>query len=606
MLSRPGLRSERRCRAHRPAARRVGGGVWESPRYRMLNRRLYLQAWLVALVALLVAFLTLEPTPDDVEPDGVATFTAGDALKYAADLTAVAPQRVPGTPGAEQALAWVQARFAELPDTNQGERIATQPFVARVGGNTVALTNVFFTQPARAQARTQRNIVIVAPRDTPRGVSAGASSTAILVELARTTAKSTFRHRLIFVSVDGTSLGNAGLRWYLSRVERSRIAGVIVLDAPGEGTGREMHIWSGGAGRQALGLRQFAERSVESAGFAASPLPGLSDQLIRLAAPETRGDQRPAIDLGVPAVTLSGRDEAVLPADAAAPDRDRVDAAGTATLDLINRIDAIERANAPDAALAYAGKILRPSVGRLALLLLALPLLVMALDAAARVRRARVRLSAGLRAVAWRFVPPLLLLLLAHLFTMWGVLRPATIGRPPVPADLSFGARALLVVLLLGVVAVVLWMWVRQRITAAGANPPAEAAGALVWLGVITLVAWWLTPFALVLILPAAHAALAATVAPRRWQVVVLAVLAAAAPIAVVFTTASDIDRNPLFAIWYLCETSVSGARGLAGPVVAVLVGVCVWSLSTLVAFRARKGLVTGRRGRAVRPAPTP
>ena len=68
-------------------------------------------------------------------------------------------------------------------------------------------------------------------------------------------------------------------------------------------------------------------------------------------------------------------------------------------------------------------------------------------------------------------------------------------------------------------------------------------------------------------------------------------------------TVASDIGRNPLYAVWYLCETSVSGARGLAGPVLAVLVGVCVWSLSTLVAFRARKGLVRGRAGRGVRPA---
>lgn len=569
----------------------------------MLNRRLYLQAWLVAVVALLVAFLTLEPAPDDVEPNGVATFTAADAVKATNDLAAAAPERAPGTPGAQKALEWVQVHFTELAGKAQADRVATQPFVARVTGDALSLNNVFFTQPANADTKSQRNILIVAPRDTPRGVAAGASSTAILVELARTTAKSNYRHPLIFLSVDGTSLGNAGLRWYLSMVERSRIAGVIVLDAPGEGTGRQMHIWSGGAGRQALALRQLAERSVRRAGFVASSVPALRSQLIRLAVPETRGDQRAAIDLGVPAVTLSGRDESVLPADASKPDQERVDAAGTATLELLNRLDAIERANAPDAALAYAGKILRPSVGRLALLLLALPLLVMALDAAARVRRARVRLSVGLRAVAWRFVSPLFALLLAHLLTMWGVLRAPTVGRPPSPAELTLGARALLVMLLLGLLSFVLWMWVRPRVNATGANPPAEAAGALVWLGVITLVAWWLTPFALVLILPAAHAALAATVAPRRWQVVALAALAVAAPIAVVLTVGSDIGRNPLYTVWYLCETSVSGARGLAGPVLAVLVGVCVWSLSTLVAFRARKGLVRGRAGRGVRPA---
>ena len=558
----------------------------------MLNRRLYLQAWLVAVVALLVAFLTLEPPLEDVESSGVATFIAADAVRAAADLAKVAPQRAPGTQGARAGADWVQARFAEL---DRGNRVAVQPFVARTRGDTLPLANVFFTQPAAAEAKSQRNILVVARRDTPRGVAAGASGTAMLVELARATAKSRYRHRLIFLSVDGTSLGNAGLRWYLRSVERSRIAGVVVLDAPAEGTGREIHLWSGGAGRQALALRQVAERSVRGAGFVASPLPSFAEQLVRLAAPETRGDQRAAIDRGVPAVTLSGRDESVLPADASPLDPTRVDAAGTATLNLINRIDAIERANIPDAALAYAGRVLRPSVGRLALLLFALPLLVMALDAAARVRRARVRLSVGLAAVGWRFVTPLAVLLLAHLLTMWDVLRPPSVGRPPSPAELTLGARGVLVILFLALVALVLWLWVRPRIVATGANPPAEAAGALVWLGLVTLVAWWLAPFALVLILPAAHAALAATVAPRRWQVVALAVLALAAPVAVVLTTASDIDRNPLFTVWYLWETSVSGARGLTGPLLAVLVGVCVWSLSTLVAFRARKGLVRGR-----------
>ena len=165
----------------------------------MLNRRLYLQAWLVAVVALLVAFLTLEPSPNDVEPNGVATFTPTEAVKASNDLAALAPQRAPGTPGAQKALEWVQGRFAQLAGKGQAVRVATQPFVARVTGDALPLNNVFFTQPATADTKSQRNILIVAPRDTPPGVAAGASSTAILVELARTTAKSKYRHPLIFL-----------------------------------------------------------------------------------------------------------------------------------------------------------------------------------------------------------------------------------------------------------------------------------------------------------------------------------------------------------------------------------------------------------------------
>jgi hypothetical protein len=566
----------------------------------MINGRLYLQAWLVAVVALLVAFLTLEPPEEPVRSDQVATFNSSEATDAANELAGVAPERTPGSPGADAAASWIEREFRDLPDG--GQRVATQSMVARAGGETTPLRNVFFTLPASAPTTSARNIVVVAPRDTPAGVTAGTTSSAILVELARTAIRSSYRHTLIFLSIDGGTIGNAGTRWYLDSVDRSRIAGVVVLDATGEGGGRTINLWSTGAGRQALGIRELADQAVRNAGYEPSPLPSLRTQLLRLAVPETRGEQRAAIDLGVPAVTLANRDESTLPPGPSVIERERVDGAGTAALWLVNLLDARERANVPDAALAYAGKILRPAVARLALLLLALPLLVMALDAAARVRRGRIRVSAGLRAVAWRFVVPLGVLFLAHLLSMWGIFRGPDIGRPPKIADLHLDGQALLGIVLLALVSVVMWLWVRPRVSATGTNASAEAAGALIWLALLTLVAWWVAPFSLVLILPAAYAALTATVAPRRWQVVALAVVAVAAPVAIVLMTAADIDRNPLFAVWYLCETAVSGARGLVGPVLAATVGVCVVSLSTLVVFRARKGLVAGRSRRAVRP----
>jgi hypothetical protein len=561
----------------------------------MLNRRLYLQTWLISIVALLVAFLTLQPPPEDLTTDVVTAFNATDALAVSNEFGTVAPERTPGTPAAAAAADWVRRQFATLP----GQRVATQSFVARVDGATIPMTNVLFTLPSAAATHSQRNILIVAPRDTPRGVRAGTSGTGILVEMARTAAKSSYRHPLIFLSADGSTVGNAGLRWYLHNVDRSLIAAVVVLDAPGEGDGGPLHIWSGGAGRQALALRLLAAQAVRRAGTEAEGVPSMRRQLLDLAVPETRGDQRAAIDAGIPAVTLSGRDESRL-SGSSSPTRDRIDGAGGAALGLVALLDAQERANAPDASLAYAGRILRPSVARLALLLLALPILVMALDAAARVRRARVRLSAGLKAVSWRFVAPLTVLFIAHVLGMLGVLRPPDVGRPPGAADLHTGARVLLAVALLGIVGAAMWMWIRPRVSAIGTNPPAEAAGALVWLAVLTMVAWWLAPFSLVLILPAAHAALAATVVARRWQVAALAAIAIAPLLAVVVVTSAAIDRNPLFTVWYLCQTSVTGARGMLGPVLAVLVGVCVVSLGTLVVFRARKGLVTGR----ARPRP--
>ena len=565
----------------------------------MINGRLYFQAWLVAVVALIVAFLTLEPPGEPVRTDQVATFNSQEAVDTASDLAAAAPARAPGSPGAEAAAAWIEQRFKDL--SGDGHGVATQTMVARVDGKRIPLRNVFFTLPAAAPTRSQRNIVIIAPRDAPSGVAGGTTSSAILVELARTAIRTSYRHTIIFLSVDGGTIGNAGTRWYLRSVDRTRIAGIVVLDAPGEGDGRVIPIWSSGAGRQSLAMRQLADQAVRTAGYQPTGLPSLRDQLLRFAVPETRGEQRAAIDLGIPAVTLANRDESTLPAGPVIITRERVDGAGTAALWLVNLLDAQERANAPDAALAYAGKILRPAVARLALLLLALPLLIMALDAAARVRRGRIRVSAGLRTVAWRFVTPLAVLFLAYLLSTWGIFRGPDIGRPPKVADLHLDGQAWLGMLLLALVSAVVWLWVRPRVLATRVNPPAEATAALIWLAGLTLLAWWVAPFSLVLILPAAHAALAATVVQRQWQVGALAVVALAGPIAVVLIVAGDIDRNPLFAVWYLCETSVSGARGFVGPVLAATVGVCVVSLGKLVAFRVRKGLVAGRVPGAVR-----
>jgi hypothetical protein len=106
------------------------------------------------------------------------------------------------------------------------------------------------------------------------------------------------------------------------------------------------------------------------------------------------------------------------------------------------------------------------------------------------------------------------------------------------------------------------------------------------------VVAWLVTPFSLVLALPAAHAGLVATAARRRWQVSALALVAAAPLILVCWSLSSRLDRNPFFAGWYLLDSMVNGSRGAVGPVLAALVLGCVWALGGLVAFRAQKGLV--------------
>ena len=188
---------------------------------------------------------------------------------------------------------------------------------------------------------------------------------------------------------------------------------------------------------------------------------------------------------------------------------------------------------------------------------------------------------------------------------MWGVFRAPNIGRPPTTGRPRVGyAQALLGIILLGLVSFVLWMWVRPRVNATGANPPAEAAGALVWLGAHH-------PCRVVAraVCPRADPARGARGAGGHRRAPPLAGGRAGGAgdcgadrgrahdgLAISIATRSLPSGT---SARRLCR----GARGLVGPVLAVLVGVCVWSLSTLVAFRARKGLVRGRR--RVPPRPT-
>ena len=82
---------------------------------------------------------------------------------------------------------------------------------------------------------------------------------------------------------------------------------------------------------------------------------------------------------------------------------------------------------------------------RLALLLLALPIIVCAIDALARMRRARVALGDGLRAVGLKAAVPLAALAAGYLLSLLGVLprapprarRPCRPRRPSGPRPVS-------------------------------------------------------------------------------------------------------------------------------------------------------------------------
>jgi hypothetical protein len=573
----------------------------------MLNIRLYRTSWLVAGVALIVALLTLQTPDPGPEPSLPSTIDGQETLLLESQLRSIAPERPPGSAANLRAARFVEGQLAQVPGATapggQKNRVQKQDFQALRDGEPVALQNVYLVVPGVADGRVPGGVVVVAPRDTPAGVSAGSSATAVMLRLAR--ASGTTRHQRphLFVSTDGSTIGNAGLRWFLSRFSAFPISAVVVLDAPGEENGDRIHIWTGGrTDRQALGLGNFAGRSVERVGGRADGPPSINGQLPRLAVPQTFGEQGAAIEAGLPAVTLSARSESPL-REGREPTAERLELVANATGDLLNVLDATPAIPAADGSLRFAGKFLRPTLARFALLLSMLPVLVLALDIVARQRRARVPLGDGLRAVGLRVVPLAAALGAAHLLAIGGLLPRPAAGAPPLPADARFGALAGLAIILCAAAALLGRRATRRAARRIRASGAAEGTAALGAMAIVLIALWILSPYALILAVPIAHAALLATGARQPWHLAALGGLALLPLLAMVLHIAGILNSNAPFAVWYLFATSANGSRGATGVLLALLFTACVWAIVALVAEQASKSaLGTGPRGRPRRP----
>lgn len=563
----------------------------------MINARLYRTSWLVAAVALVVALLTLQSPDPGPEPTLPSTLDGETTLRLAGALSSIAPERPAGSGPDIRAARFVEGQLAQVPGAaepgKQKSRVQTQDFQALRNGEPVALQNVYLVVPGVADGRLPGGIVVVAPRDTPAGVAAGASSTAILLRLARASATTRHQRPHLFVSTDGSTIGNAGLRWFLQRFSAFPLSAVIVLDAPGEANGDRIHVWtSGRTDRQTLALGNIAERAIGRVGGRAEGPPSLSGQLLRLAVPQTFGEQGAAIAEGLPAVTLSGRAESPLRVDRR-PTAERLELAANAADDLLNTLDATPTIAASDGTLRFAGKFLRPTIARLALLLVMLPVLVLTLDIVARIRRSRVSLAAGLRAVGLRVVPLVVGVVTAHLLSLGGLLPRPAAGEPPLPADARFSLLAGLALLLSLAAGVLGWRATRRAARRINASRAAEGGAALIALSGLLVVLWVISPYALALALPVAHAALLATGARQPWHLPALAAVALLPVLMLVVQIAGLLDSQAPFAIWYLIDTTVNGSRGVVGVLMAVLVVACVWSMAGLAAERAlRDGLI--------------
>ena len=565
----------------------------------MLNGRLYWLSWLVAALALLVALLTLETPGGTPDPPLPPAFDAMAARGIAADMATVAPERVPGTAGDLTSANWMVEQMNAVPGATPVRR---QRFSVMTPGGRVVTENVFVALPARSGSSTQGALVISAPRDTPPGVRGGESGSAVLLQLARSLGTVARNRPVFIVSTGASTQGNAGARWFASRFSATPVSAALSLDDPA-GTTDGIHVWDDAQdGRRSIPMAAAAEQAAQRADAPLADYPGPFPQMAGMAVPQTSGDQSAYIASGIPAASLAARPQGPLTSNVALAKEDSLGDAGRTAETLVASLDEADALPGPAAGVVINGRELRPVMSRIVILLLALPILVASIDLAVRLRRAGVRLVPFMAALLWRLLPVVAALLVGHLLVTAGMLAGVAGGWPPLAEAVPFDLPAVVAILLSVGAAVLTWVAVRHRAMRRDAEVASRAAAGVIALGVLCLLLWLASPFALLIALPAAHCALIATRATRPWQVVGLGLVAVAPAVLLVWWVAGRIDRGIPYSAWYLIETTVAGGRGILGPILAAAMLVAVWSLGSLVMSRVRRGLVAAG---PYRPVPT-
>lgn len=487
---------------------------------RPISGRIYRLAWFVVLLPIaIVALSVTEPRPLPESPLP-ASFDGQSALEDARTFSSLFPDRVPGTPAAQQAAGWVADQMATAGLTvNRASFTASIPELGEREH-----INVIGTLPPRESGRSSKTIVVVAHRDND-GLSPGtndnASGTAALLQIARQVGTTSLDHTLVFVSLDGGASGNASALELAregaaadSLFSPARALAVVNLDSLGSaGEPRLLFGGNGAAFASPVLVATADARVIDATGSRARTLSPFV-QLVQLAAPVTLTDEAPLVDSGVSALTITtGGDAPVNPTDNGPGQLDlpSLTAAGSAAQQLVSTLDgAADVASGTDAYVYLGGRALRGWAIALTLLAALLPVLAATVDLLARCRRRRLRVAPGLRSVRTRALVVLWLAAVAYLLGATGAIPSGLASRPLSPAlgpATSWDTAALIVLGVLGLVGYGL-AWPRLRQTG-GVDAGAALAGhaaAMIVLCLVALATAIVSPFALIFVLPSLHA----------------------------------------------------------------------------------------------------
>jgi hypothetical protein len=483
----------------------------------LVDLRIYRAALVPALLALVVVMFSLQERPRPLAATlAPEAFRGTAALADARRLAERYPARQAGSGGDAALGDLVESRFRGL-----GIETTRDRFTASSDGEEVSMSNVVGVLPGPSD----RQVVLLAHRDAAgRPGASSAAATGALLELASALDGSSRRKTAVLVSADGGAADAAGARRFAdSYADRDKVDAVVVLDDLSAASAHRPFVvpWSSDSRRGSLQVLRTADSALRREAATSAGSESWLGQFVRQAWPLTLREQGPLVRRGLEAVTLTASGE--LPRGPRGDGIERLSAtrlesfgkAAFATVLALDGAAAIEES--PSQYITVGRQVVPGWAFTLLAVGLALPALVTAVDAFARARRRGLPIGLWTRWVMAGSVPFAVTLAAGWLLEKAGAL-PATVSEALSPATTPPFRDAAPALAALGVVLVLSWLYLRPAAMGParrlGSPGPAAAVAIALLLAIEALVVCLFNPFTALLIVPAAHFCLLATL-PR-------------------------------------------------------------------------------------------
>jgi Peptidase family M28 len=568
----------------------------------VIEPRIYRAAFLPALFVIVLVAFSLVSTPKPLD-QGLAAdelFTGDTQISAIREIVDAQPDRRAGGPGDRAIAGQVAATFRTSGFTTTIDRFEDEDR---------QLVNVI----GRRAGESSKQIVVVAARDSARRIDAtgSAADTAALMQLSRVFEGRALERTLVLASVDGRQLGDAGARRFAEKAGGpGQVAAVIVLSDLGAPKSRGPIVigWSNDTTRAGMAFQRTVSSSLRQELGRVPGQEGTIAQFVRLAFPVAPGGQAPMLDEGLDAVRVSGAGE-VSGGGSEVKDVnvDRYGALGRSVLRMISTLDSSSREPARGEAsyVTVAGTLLPAWVLKLLALALILPALVASIDALARARRRREPVLPWVGWLASAAIPFVLAVLVAWFMVLVGLIEDA----PPAPLDpptVELDATAISALVATSFTAVLAWLLIRTRVLRRRAHvPDATAPGAAcvtsLALSLVAIPVALLNPFAALMLVPALHLWMLATLTDIRTRpALVLAAVGFAPVLFVVLYYMVRFELSPLRGAWYFLLLVTGNQTGLLTTVALCALLAITASVGTILIARARRAEEPrgGRRAR--------